>query len=154
MKSIIKFLSIFFLLILAVSCATTPSILPEKYNLDAYLEPVNQISTFQTTSWEQVDKQSIIIETTLNEYYLLILRNPMDSMILDQTIGIYSRGYTISSGLDMVVVNDFDINMYYVIEKIYKLNGKEKKEEIKAKLLKKNKPIFKKKIPISSLMSA
>jgi hypothetical protein len=131
MKSIIKVFSSIVLLILAVSCATSPNFLPEKYNLDTYLEPVDQISSFQATSWEQIDNQSIILEATWDNYYLLILRSQFDSTIPDMTIGISSTGYTITSGFDMVIVNDFNIRECYVIEKIYKLNGKDQVQEVK-----------------------
>ena len=123
---------------MAVSCATSQGILPEKYNLDAYLEQVDQISTFRTTSWEQVDKQSIIIETSWKNYYLLILRRPLDSFIPESSIGITGKGSTIVSGIDKVVVNDFDVKEYYVIEKIYKLSGKDQAGKIKKRLLKNN----------------
>ena len=172
MKVMIKVSPIFALLIMVVSCATTPRVLPEKYNLGNYLEEVNQISTFRVSDrvsdWENVDNQSIILRVNRNDYYLLVLRRPIDftAMMLsitntasrykavsaDQKIGPKRDGPTglegyfttapqniagISSGSDMIVAHDsIDSQSFYVIEKIYKLKGKEQAEEIKERLRK------------------
>ena len=78
MKVMIKLSSIFVLFIIVVSCATTPRSLPEKYNLDNYLEAVDHISAVRRASYEQVDNQSIILRVNRNDYYLLVLRRPID----------------------------------------------------------------------------
>ena len=169
MKLTIKVTFIFVLFIMVVSCATTPRSLPEKYNLGNYLEEVNQISTFRVSDrvsdWENVDNQSIILRVNRKDYYLLVLRRPIDiaaiAMTLDitntasrdkavsaeQKIGPKKDGPTgfagyfttvpqniagISSGSDMIVAHDnTGSQSFYVIEKIYKLKGKEQAEEIK-----------------------
>jgi len=168
MKVMIKLSSIFVLFIIVVSCATTPRSLPEKYNLDNYLEAVDHISAVRRASYEQVDNQSIILRVNRNDYYLLVLRRPIDftAMMLsitntasrykavsaDQKIGPKRDGPTglegyfttapqniagISSGSDMIVAHDsIDSQSFYVIEKIYKLKGKEQAEEIKERLRK------------------
>jgi len=137
MKVMIKVFSIFVLLIMAVSCATTPSTLTEKYNLDNDLEAINKINIPKVSSWEQVDNQSIILRTNWNDYYLLVLRRPINRMVSGLSIGISSTAFSITSGYDRIFVNDTPFTEYYVIDKIYKLKGKEQAEEIKERLRKK-----------------
>ena len=164
MKMMIKASSILVFLIMAVSCATTPHILPEKYNLSDELEEVRQISTFRDIDVELVDNQSIILEVNRDEYYLLVLRRPIDvfysqlSISIDNTASqdrAYSAQRVISqnrdsersgfhqapshiasivSGYDKVVVQESVDRQFYVIDRIYKLTGKEQKEKIKERL--------------------
>ena len=163
MKVMIKVTFIFVLFIMVVSCATTPRSLPEKYNFDNILEAVDHISSVPMPNYEQADNQSIILRINRNDYYLLVLRRPIDftAMTLDitntafrdkavsveQKIGPKRDGVTgfegyfttvrqnivgISSGSDMIVAqNAIGSQSFYVIEKIYKLKGKEQAEEIK-----------------------
>ena len=70
--------SLCLILFLTSACATTPLVLPEKYNLDNYLEAVKQVKAYKIRDFENVDNQSIILEVDRHEYYLLVLRQPMD----------------------------------------------------------------------------
>jgi len=132
----LKVFSVFVLLMMVMSCATTPSALPEKYNLDNDLEAVEQIYTFTVSSWEQVDIQSVILRANVSDYYLLVLRRPLDTMISSLSIGISSTVSSITSGYDRIFVKDYAGIQYYVIEKIYTLKGKEQAKEIKERLRK------------------
>lgn len=134
MKVMIKVFSVSVLLILVVSCATTPNALPEKYNLDNELESVKQITTFTVSSWEEVDIQSIILRANVSDYYLLVLRRPMPTRISGLSIGISSSVSSIKPGFDRIFVKDLAGRQEYVIEKIYKLKGKEQAKEIKERL--------------------
>ena len=136
MKVMIKVFSVFVLLIMVVSCATTPSALPEKYNLDNELEVVKKIYSFTVSSWEEVDIQSVILRANVSDYYLLVLRRPMDRRISGLSIGISSSVSSIKPGFDRIIVKDLSGTQYYVIEKIYKLEGKEQAKEIKERLRK------------------
>ncbi len=69
---------LFLVVFLTAACATTPVVLPEKYNLDNYLEAVKQIKAYKIRDFENVDNQSVILEVDRHEYYLLVLRQPMD----------------------------------------------------------------------------
>lgn len=168
MKVMIRVSSIFVLLIMAVSCATTPRALPEKYNLDDYLEAVDQISTSRVSGWEEVDNQSFVLRTTFKairtDYYLIVLRRPLDVKYSNVALGIENtaskdkelstqeivgsrttaRNYPgsdfkqapsniagIAAGYDRMVVSGPAGTDYYVIDKIYKLKGREQIEEIK-----------------------
>ena len=136
MKVMIKVFSVFALLLMVVSCATTPNALPEKYNLDNELEVVKQINTFRVSSWEEVDIQSVILRANVSDYYLLVLRRPMDTRISGLSIGISSTVSTITPGFDRIIVKDLAGTQYYVIDKIYKLEGKEQAKGIKERLRK------------------
>ena len=136
MKVMIKVASIFILFIMVVSCATTVWVLPEKYNLDDELEAVDQISSFRQPDWEEVDNQSVILKLSLKDYYLLVLRRPINTMI-PITIGISSTISTITAGFDQIVVTESGVVQYYTIEKIYKLKGREQADEIKERFGKK-----------------
>jgi len=124
----------FIIVFLAPACATTPRALPEKYNLDNYLEAVDQIFTLKAPRWEKVDNQSIILEVNWNDYYLLVLRRPIDMKYSNPKIGIDRTVNSITSGHDRIFVEDSPGSQYYVIDKIYKLKGKEQKKEIKERL--------------------
>ncbi len=138
MKAIIKIFSIFIVLLMMASCATVQRPIPEKYNFDKELKSVDQISTFQRPRWIEVDRQSLILRVNWRDYYLIILRRPMDDTILPMTIGLSSTVSTITAGSDMVVVKDANLTKYYLIEKIYKLKDWAQADKI-MKQLKQNK---------------
>ena len=157
MKPILKASTIVVLSLLVMSCATVPSrAIPEKYNFDNELEAVDQISTFRVPRWQDVDKQSIILRVNWRDYYLLVLRRPiftMNPLYISLTSGVprlaaahrdhfwalpeyQFRGglIRIISGYDMVIVQDYGFEDYIHIDKIYKLNGRKHKEEIRKRL--------------------
>ncbi|MBN1830916.1 MAG: hypothetical protein JW896_02270 [Deltaproteobacteria bacterium] len=164
MKIMIKASSIFVFLIMVVSCSTTSHVLPEKYNLNNELEEVKQISAFRDIDCELVDYQSIILEVNRDDYFLLVLRRPIEtrysqlSITIDNTASkdraysaqrVISQGRdsdrsgfhqapsniaSIASGYDKVVVREHLDAEHYVIDKIYRLKGKEHAEEIKERL--------------------
>jgi hypothetical protein len=84
--------SILALLIMIVSCATMPRVLPEKYNFDNYLEEVKRISTSRVSDLENVDNQSVILRASLragcNNYYLLVLSKPIETTHLHVDIAV------------------------------------------------------------------
>ncbi len=130
MRVMIKVSTVIVLFIMVLSCATAPGILPEKYSLDNELEAVDQITTFREPKWQKVDNQSVILEIDWKDYYLIVLRRPMEAR-LPITIGISSTLSTITAGQDRVVVIENGISQFYYIEKIYRLKGAEQAEEIK-----------------------
>ena len=136
MKGTLKISAIIILFIMVVSCASTAGVLPEKYNLDNELEAIDQITTFRKPDWEDVDRQSIILKISRKDYYLLILRRPIDTM-LPLRIGLSSALSTITAGSDRITVLESGVPQYYTIEKIYKLKGREQADEIKKRFGKK-----------------
>ncbi len=137
MKEILKVLCVFSFFIMFSACATTQQGLPVKYDLGNELKRIDQINTFQLSSWEQVDNQSIILETNWHKYYLLVLRNPITGVIPNLTIGISSTISSITAGFDRIFVNEGGVTQYYVIDKIYELKDRKQADEIKKQLLKK-----------------
>lgn len=136
MKEMIKVFSVFVFIFMLASCATTRGPLPEKYNLDNELEGVKQINTFTVSSWEEVDIQSVILRANVSDYYLLVLDRPMDTRITGLTIGISRTDSSITAGFDKIWVKHPWGKQYYIIDKIYRFEGKEQAKEIKERLRK------------------
>ena len=134
MKMMIKGSSVFVLLIIVLSCATTPRAIPEKYNLDDELEAVDRIYTPSISSWEEVDIQSIILRANVDDYYLIVLNRPMYTRFPGFSIVISSTVSSITPGYDRIFVGNTPGPGYFFIEKIYKLKGKEQAKEIKERL--------------------
>jgi hypothetical protein len=133
MKAMIRVFSILVLFMMAASCATTPLVIPEKYNLDNDFEAVDKIASFSIDSYENIDKQSLILEANFNDNFLLILDRPRLEITYGKT-GISRTGSTIMAGHDRVVMY-YDTGLeYYFIEKIYKLGGRKQVTEIKKRL--------------------
>ena len=141
MKEMLKVLCIFSFFIMFSACATTQHGLqygvPAKYDLGKELKEIDQINTFHLSSWEQVDNQSIILETSGRKYYLLVLRTPMTGVFPSLTIGISSSISSIIAGSDRIFVNDSGATQYFIIDKIYELKDRKQVDEIKKQLLKK-----------------
>ena len=113
----IKVASIFVLFIMVVSCATTTSTspkksstLPAKYNL-VDLKSVNEIMRVKKSSFEEVDNQSVILKANRGEYYLLVLREPIDPYISKKrTIGVESTESSIPARIGRIYIRgDRDI---------------------------------------------
>ena len=129
MKVMIKVSTVLVFFIMVVSCASTPRPLPEKYHLDLELEAVDKIWTIRDPSWEEVDDQSVILKADRRNYYLLVLRRPMDKRY-SNPISLSNTSY-VTPGFDHIIVRELGVIQYYVIEKIYRLKGREQAEEIK-----------------------
>ena len=142
MKMTARIFSIFLLLIMVVSCATTPHTIPEKYNLDNEFEAIDRVYAPNNSSWEKVDNQSVILRTNLTDYYLLVLSRPMYGrmyiIITEYSQGIFhnGEGYNITPGINWISAKSAAGIDDYIIEKIYKLEGKEQAEEIRERLRK------------------
>jgi len=141
MKMMIKGSSVFVLLIIVLSCATTPRAIPEKYNLDNELEAVDRVYAPNNSSWDRVDNQSVILRTNVTDNYLLVLSRPMYGRMhiiiteYSQGISHNGEGYNITPGVNWIsaksatgIIDD------YIIEKIYKIEGKEQAREIRERL--------------------
>ena len=135
MNKIILKLSIFALLIMSVSCATTHPDMSDKYNFDE-LEEIKEISKYRVSSWERVDFQSVILRANSKDYYLLVLQRPMSGIITGDKIGISNTVTSIKAGVDKIYVRDSSKVNYYIIDKIYKLNGREHAIQVKKQIRK------------------
>jgi hypothetical protein len=138
MKMMMKLFAIVALLAMTASCVTTkaPVALPEKYNLNNELKEVRSITAQNIANWEQVDKQALIFTANGNDVFLAILDRPLETDIAKQVIGIVNQSTTISAGIDKFFIRAAKGRQYYVMEKIYVLNGREQAKEIKDRLSK------------------
>lgn len=135
MKPIRLFIPIFFALLMLSACATGPVKLADKYNnLDNQLEEVTEISRFNLMSWEKIDNQSFILQTSPSRFYLILLRRPAWEMPFAESIAISSTGNLVKPGYDRVTVFGTSQTEDYVIHKIFKLKDREAAKQIKEQL--------------------
>jgi len=126
MSKYLRVLIVFIISILILSCAGAPINIPEKYNLDNQLENVPKITNFHLNSWESVDTQSVILETNIGTYYLLVLNSRDDDLPFADTIHVDNPNAQIRPGYENVNGR--------VIYKIYKFKDYEQVKAIKAQL--------------------
>ncbi len=119
------------------ACVTTSQVETENYNFAALnLEEISQIYSVKSPKLERANRQSVILKVNFNEYYLLVLERPLATRNSRPTIGISRELSTITAGVDRVSVEETP-GQFYIIDKIYKLNGNEQAAEIKELLRKK-----------------
>jgi hypothetical protein len=134
MKAITKLKGILLISLLAAACATTPFKVPDKYNFDNELQEQKEISNFRIDSWQKIDYQSLLIITNINDYYLVILDYPAESLPQSERIGVTVTVDRVKSGLENIIVSDSGSTKSYGIHKIYKLKDREQALEIKKRL--------------------
>lgn len=135
MKKIIKYAGLVLISLVFTACATTNFKVADKYNLDNELKEA-EISSNRIDSWESIDLQSLIINTDINNYYLVILDRPAMSLPSSESIGYTVSVNSVKKGLDNIVVKDSSGSESYIIHKIYKLDSREQANEIKNRLKK------------------
>lgn len=126
MRAIRQLLKIFIVLIMTAACSGAPIKMSEKYNLDNQLENVPKICDYYLNSWQSIDYQSFILETSINSYYLLILNTPDYKLPFRETIQISNANAMIRPGYD-------NVNSYGIY-KIYKFKNHEQVNAIKTQL--------------------
>ena len=135
MRAINKLIGVLFISLLATSCATAPVKLDQKYNFDNELQEVKGIINYKIDSWQPIDSQSLIIQTDVNDYYLVILQQPAPDLPYTETIGATVTVNEVKPGYDVIIVSDSSGATPYVIQKIYKLNGREQAQEIRKQVI-------------------
>ena len=116
------------------ACATTQWKIAEKYNLDDQLEVVSDITRYNLMSWETVDNQSFILQTSPAQFYLIVLTVPSDDLVFAETISISHTGDMVKPGYDKVTVFGRTKSESFVIDKIFKLKDRKQIKAIKAQL--------------------
>jgi hypothetical protein len=116
------------------ACATTQGKKADKYNLDDQLEVVSDITRYNLMSWETVDNQSFILQTSPSQFYLIVLIQPSNDLVFTESISISHTGAMIKPGYDRVTVFGPTKSEPYVIDKIFKLKDREEAKAIKAQL--------------------
>lgn len=135
MKAIKLLIPLFFALLMLSACAGGPINLAEKYkDLDNQLEQVSEIYRFKLMSWETVDNQSLILQTSPGSFYLILLRRPAHDLLFTETIAVSNTGDMVKSGYDRVTVFGTSQTEDYVIHKIFKLKDRETATQIRDQL--------------------
>ncbi|GIU21649.1 DUF6491 family protein [Shewanella sp. MBTL60-007] len=97
------------------------------------LEQVNSIDNFRMDGWESVDKYSVIVNSRPRQSYLLILSGGLNDLNFAQGLLVTSTLGKVEVGFDSVsTVQDPMIKAQ--IKRIYKLEDKQQKNAIKAKI--------------------
>jgi hypothetical protein len=134
MKTIRLSMNLGIILFMLSACATAPATLSEKYNLDNQLENVPKIFELTLISWDIVDNQSFILQTSPSDYYLIILEFSSNTLPFCSTINISNTNAVAWPNYNNVIVNDDGWEDRYMIEKIYKFRDYSQIESIKAQL--------------------
>lgn len=158
-------MSLFISFLLVSACASMQVELPVKYDLGDKLEQVSEIQdlrigggkspsfliiddrneslgdsiarrdTFTLSEnqndWIKVDIQSLILRNGPDEFYLLVLQRPAYDLMTVDTISFINALNIIRAKKDLVHIGGHT----YVIERIYKIDGKDKMLNIKSRIL-------------------
>lgn len=134
MKNIKGLIIISVVFFLASLCAAAAVEVPAKYNLDNQLEKVSEISKYNFMSWEKVDRQSFVLQTSPSDYYLVVLSSPSDKLLFTETIKIPDTNAMVKPGYNNVIVQGSGFKETYIINKIYKFKDSNQVKEIKDQL--------------------
>jgi len=131
----LKLLPMTFVALLFLSaCATAPVSTTDKYNLDNQLESVSEITKFNMMSWDDVDRNSFVLQATPSEYYLFVLNTPSDELPFAENIHVSATGSFVKPGYNNVTVYGINSKRDYVIKKIYKFKNYDQVKEITKQL--------------------
>jgi len=152
MKTFIQiFLTLISLLTIS-ACAVGNIQLPEKYVLDRQLKQVTMIYKSRIISWERVDNQSLILQTSPSNYYLIVLKISAPELPFSYRIKLSSTGTMIRAGLDEVIIfNASHMKVSYPIDRIYRIDGSEQMRAIRDQLTNKTATGQKDKHPVSPM---
>jgi len=90
--------------------------------------------------WEKVDQQSLLLRDGTSDYYLLVLQRPSAELLYNNnSISLTFSVSMIRAGMDEVILSaPGDINVRYIIERIYRIKGNKQMLEIKRQLMTKD----------------
>ena len=111
---------IFAAIFIAFTCSAESAELPAKYNLDNQLQKISEISKYNFMSWETIDNQSFVLQTSPSDYYLIVLSSPSDKLIFAETIKIPDTNAMVKPGYNNVIVQGSGSTDTYIINRIYK----------------------------------
>jgi len=133
--NVLKQLAVFLSVMFIVSACAGTAIKPyEKYDLDDQLEPASEILRYNLMGWETIDNQSFVLQTSPNQFYLIVLVRPSDRLLFTESISISHTGDMVKPGYDKVTVLDATQTETFVIYKIYKLKDRQQANEIEKQL--------------------
>jgi hypothetical protein len=134
MKTLNKLITIFTVLLFASICAVAWAAMPAKYDLDKQLEKVDSIYKYKFMSWEKVDNQSFVLQTSPSDYYLIVLSSPSTKLLFSERVRINSTNNMVRPGFNNVIVHQGEGTEELIINKIYKFKDHKQVEEIEALL--------------------
>ncbi|MCF7980511.1 MAG: DUF6491 family protein [Pseudomonadales bacterium] len=120
-------LTVIILVFTLLGCVAKPVAIDEKYIFTQF-ESVKRFSKFTVDSWQVIDNRSLIIQTSPNRYYLLILDRKLNDLKFAEVIQLTSTGGSIHAKFDCVKVKTSNCHsepMAATIKVIYQLNGRE-----------------------------
>src|SRR4030095_8560989 len=98
---------------LASACATTGGGLERSTGDKAYAryepyleEPVDSFTTFRYDSWEPINRNQLVLWTTMNDAYLLTLMAPCQDLPFANTVRVTSTVNTVSKFESVIVRGD------------------------------------------------
>ncbi|MGA1865040.1 MAG: DUF6491 family protein [bacterium] len=118
-------------------CAYARAEVPAKYNLDNQLEKVSEISKYNFMSWDKVDNQSFILQTSPSDYYLIVLSSPSGRLAYSETISIPDTNAMVKPGYNNVIIKGNGFKDTCIISRIYKFKDSEQVKAIKTQLTEK-----------------
>lgn len=114
------------------ACSSTP-VDQNKYVFDD-LKEVDVITDWRLDGWTEIDANSLIVRTGPKTSYLLVLTRPNHDLKFSQGIAVTSTAGSVKARFDSVsTLNKKGIR--YPIARIYELEGKDQRNEIKARIL-------------------
>lgn len=134
MKTVMRWVPPLAILFLISTGAFAADSTPAKYFLDGQLDKVLSISKYNFMSWDKVDNQSFILQTSPSEYYLIILSKASDHILMSERISIDTSDATVKPGYNKVIVSGQGYNEWNIINKIYRLKDADQVREIKNQL--------------------
>ncbi len=137
MKMMMKLFAIVALLAMTASCVTktAPTALPDKYNLTD-LKEVKKITVLKESDWIKVDNHALIFRDNENNFFLIVLGRPLETSIEKEVVGIIGQGQDVYAGIAKFFIKTNKGRDYYIIQKIYTLDGPEQAKQIKERLSK------------------
>jgi len=134
MKAIKLSAIIFAILFIAMVCTTASAEMPAKYNLDNQLQKVDSIYKYKFMGWDKVDNQSLVVQTSPADYYLIVLSSPSTKLLFSESIRIDSKDNMVRPGYNNVIVRGSGFTEDLIINKIYKFKDSKQVKEIEAQL--------------------
>lgn len=98
------------------------------------LEEVPYITNFNMMGWNKVDTQSLIIQTSPSDFYLIILNTRSDDLAFAEKIQVEGIGTMVHSGSSRVIVYGENRQDSFVIDRIYRFKDAEENRAITEQL--------------------
>ena len=122
---------------LLLGCVSTVASSDKEKYLFPELEQVDHIRSNRVDGWSEIDKQSLFVTTSPSTSYLIILKQPNNDLRFAQGISFDNTGSNIQAKFDRINIinnqNGIDPLPAY-IDRIYKIESREQKKMIKARI--------------------